>query len=91
MPCYGHDLVETFAEVFTIDIAQLAVARKAGFAVSYYVPPSATHPRPYRESMQMCLWVCYGIPTHFQPKKISLLSRITALPTIYNIANVTAA
>lgn len=42
---------EHFAEVFTTDIAQLAGARKAGSAVSYYVPPSATHLRPYREPL----------------------------------------
>ena len=44
-------MLEHFAEVLTIDIAQLAGARKAGSAVSYYVPPNATHLRPYRESL----------------------------------------
>lgn len=44
-------MLEHFAEVLTIDIAQLAGARKAGSAVSYYVPPSATHLRPYREPL----------------------------------------
>lgn len=50
-PVRGMTFVHHFAEVLTIDIAQLAVARKAGFAVSYYVPPNATHLRPYRGSV----------------------------------------
>ena len=47
-PVTGMTLLEHFAEVLAIDIAQLAGARKAGSAVSYYVPPNATHLRPYR-------------------------------------------
>jgi hypothetical protein len=50
-PVKGMTFVQHFAEVLTIDIAQLAVARKAGFAVSYHVPPNATHLRPYREPL----------------------------------------
>jgi hypothetical protein len=38
-PVKGMAMLEHFAEVFTTDITQLAGARKAGSAVSYYVPP----------------------------------------------------
>lgn len=50
-PVRGMTLFKHFAEVLTIDITQLAGARKAGSAVSYYVPPNATHLRPYREPL----------------------------------------
>ena len=50
-PVRGMTLLEHFAEVLTIDLAQLASARKVGSAVSYYVPPNATHLRPYREPL----------------------------------------
>lgn len=46
--------------------------------------------------MQISLWGYFiGFPTHFQPGRItstfSLHSRISTLPTIYNIANATTA
>ena len=71
-----------FAEVSTIDIAQLALKQGRQVLLSPITCRQAQHTYSHIESPRRC--VCgfkYGNPTHFQPKFISLRSRITALPT----------
>jgi len=53
--------------VFTTGKTQLAGARKAGFAVSFYVLVKRSSIAAIPAAFAMNLWGLCGGPTHFQP------------------------
>ena len=59
--------MNTFVEVFTTGKTQLACARKAGFAVSFYVLVKRSPIAAIPAAIALNLWGLCGDPTHFQP------------------------